>query len=122
MYTSIYQPGSKDMNLTFSFPTNTKIQRTNVTLKDIIRKINSSVASQRSEETITTRAKISDKRRLPNSTAYSPSFLRHRRSIEQSKLTPHMKVKAFYSNVSSCSQMKPRIVNVPTHLLFSKSK
>ena len=99
-----------------------KIQKTNIVLKDIIRKINSSVPSKRSEEAIFSQEKYENKRKLMNSTAYSSAFGRHHKSIEHKYIVPHVNVKAYLSNGNTWSELKQSIVRVPTHLLFKRSK
>ena len=119
---SFSKQASSFLSITPQFTTNAKIQKTNAILNDIMRKINSSVPKQRSEETILSKEKYLNNRKLMNSTAYPMNFDRHHKSLEHKYAAPNVKVKAYLSNENFCSEVKRGIVRIPTHLLFTKSK
>ena len=118
-YSTFYASSTKTLNVNPSFKTNEKIRKTNLTLKEIIRKINSSAPKSRQGSIITT-TKFMKKRTNKRSLVERQKFSHHK-SIECGT-APHTKVHAYLTAVNSWSDIKPSIVSVPTHLLFTRSK
>ena len=119
---TFYGAHSRTINLNPSFCTNEKIRKTNVDLKEIIRKINSSAPKGRNaDDSVITTAKYLKKRATMKTLVVS-SNANHHKSVEHCAIGPHVKVHAYLTSVNSLADIKPSIVSVPTHLLFTRSK